>query len=259
MIKLPSQLALDYFERLWVLEHPRTCLITGQYNPAGSGSLIAATPNGMALIHDANTDYTDFITSTADLPTSDTTVVMWMRRRISGAPATSGISENFGTRMSSATVGSRFGGHIPFTDSKVYWDFGGATEGATRLSAAWTPDDRLHCWAFSTGAQGMQIWIDGELLGSNTANPTRTNTNVSAWGFGRHDRTGGSAGSAVQDVLMVGLTRTQLPSAVAARITRDATLLLQKPTARIYSFPSGAGPSFKAAWARGSNVILSVA
>lgn len=29
--------------------------------------------------------------------------------------------------------------------------------------------------------------------------------------------------------------------------------------ARIYSFPSGAGPSFKAAWAKGSNVILGVA
>ncbi|MCP4248075.1 MAG: hypothetical protein GY778_13595 [bacterium] len=64
--------------------------------------------------------------------------------------------------------------HLPHSNGNVYWDWGGTSEGTTRVSQAWTSDTLWHVWAFTTGPRGMEIWLDGKLFNSNIANPTRT-------------------------------------------------------------------------------------
>lgn len=64
--------------------------------------------------------------------------------------------------------------HVPFGDGTTYWSFGGWVAGSTRLTASWTPDTLWHHWAFVVGnGQGMRIYLDGNLLASNSATPTR--------------------------------------------------------------------------------------
>lgn len=72
--------------------------------------------------------------------------------------------------------GERFGVHLPYSDGIVYFDFGGFTEGVTRLSVAWTADTVPHLWVFTVGLRGMEIWRDGALIASNGATPTRSST-----------------------------------------------------------------------------------
>lgn len=63
--------------------------------------------------------------------------------------------------------------HLPYSDGTVYWDFGGNSEGSTRLSVGGLTfgDD---FWVFTTGPRGMEIWQNGIRRASNSANPTRS-------------------------------------------------------------------------------------
>lgn len=80
----------------------------------------------------------------------------------------------------STTISQRCDAHINATDGKVYWMFGGTTEGTTQLSAtpaAYGED----VWVFTTGTRGMEIWQNGLKVGSNAANPTRAQ-GANSWG-----------------------------------------------------------------------------
>ena len=76
----------------------------------------------------------------------------------------------------------------------VHFDYGGATDGVTRVSAAVaTADAGVARYVFSTGPRGMEIWRNGRLIASNSANPTRT---VGSENFGVGDCYGGTSGNA---------------------------------------------------------------
>lgn len=74
---------------------------------------------------------------------------------------------------------------VPFTDGKVYFDWGGGVEGTTRLSVAGLTkgDD---AWVFTTGARGMEIWQNGLKRASNAATPTRTAASNSPFSIGEN-------------------------------------------------------------------------
>ena len=66
---------------------------------------------------------------------------------------------------------SRCGGHIPYSDGTVYWDFNGSGEGSTRISVGGLSFTRMAVWVFTAGSRGMEIWQDGVLRASHGTNP----------------------------------------------------------------------------------------
>lgn len=76
----------------------------------------------------------------------------------------------------------------------VSWDYGGATEGVSRCSAALpTSDGTIAAYVFTTGPRGMEIWSNGNKAASNAANPTRSDTSAYIYAVG--DIYGGDSGS----------------------------------------------------------------
>lgn len=73
---------------------------------------------------------------------------------------------------------------IPFTDGVTYFDYGGVTNGTTRVQAAGLTFGADH-WVFSTGPRGMEIWQNGQLRASNGANPTRDSLYSDDFVFGK--------------------------------------------------------------------------
>lgn len=100
------------------------------------------------------------------LPTTEVTVVIGYRKR----DTTLRNASAFG--MVSSALNDRLGAAIPFGDGNVYWDFGGATDGTTRVVASGlTFGDDL--WMLTAGPRGMEIWQNGRRAASNAATPTR--------------------------------------------------------------------------------------
>jgi hypothetical protein len=62
--------------------------------------------------------------------------------------------------------------HVPFSDGVVYFDWGGNTNGVTRVQVGGLTfsADR---WVFTVGSRGMEIWQNGIKQASNGATPTR--------------------------------------------------------------------------------------
>lgn len=91
-------------------------------------------------------------------------------------PATATItrSHNFG-HNAGAGVGRRAGGHVPLSDGTVYWDYGGATAGTTRITwTGYTPAINMEAWCFVGGLKGLAIYFDGLLRASSSTAVTRT-------------------------------------------------------------------------------------
>lgn len=131
--------------------------------------------------------------------------------------ATNRASVAIGVGISVAD-GERLNVHLPWSDGTVYWDYGGTTDAATRVSASGLTfgDD---VWVFSTGPMGMQIWQNGILRASNSANPTRTQTTVPL--------------ILTEDLADIGfayLYHRQLTPTEARRISFDPYCWMQPPT-----------------------------
>jgi hypothetical protein len=62
--------------------------------------------------------------------------------------------------------------HVPFSDGVVYFDWGGNTNGVTRVQVGGLTfgADR---WVLTVGSRGMEIWQNGIKQASNGATPTR--------------------------------------------------------------------------------------
>jgi len=111
------------------------------------------------------------------LPTTAMTAVLAYKK-------TDGSNRNssaFG--VDTAIVAEMCGALCPYGDGKVYWDFGGFTEGTSRLSVGGLSfgDD---LWIFTSGARGMEIWQNGTKRASNAATPTRS-ASTAAWTLGK--------------------------------------------------------------------------
>jgi hypothetical protein len=120
---------------------------------------------GLAIEHTATTNYYDLgalphLNATVGL--FEATVVMGYRK----TDATHRACSAFGIENS-----SRFQVHLPFSDSTVYWDFGDASAGSGRLTAAGLTfgNDR---WAFVAGSRGREIWQNGILRASQSGGAT---------------------------------------------------------------------------------------
>lgn len=107
------------------------------------------------------------------------TVLATYRKRDTTARA----SALCGASASGGSFQGRIDVHLPYSDGTIYWDFGGATSGSSRLSiGGHTFDTEWHWWAFVVGdGQGMRVYKDGKLLGSNSGTPTRTAVGATWW------------------------------------------------------------------------------
>ena len=154
-----------------------------------SDSVWGPSPLGSMLVHDNTSDTTTLASdSSLLLPTQEITIALEYRKldtvnRASGAIGVSGDGAS----------GPRCGVHLPYSDGVVYWDFGGQTENTTRESVSGLTVTGPHIWIFTSGPRGMEIWQDGILRSSNTANPTRTSDSARSCQLGVHGGIGGDA------------------------------------------------------------------
>ncbi len=175
-------------------------LFSSTYDSGNGFILHDATPDGTLLAADP----------TLVIPTTAVTIMFSARCTDTTLRAESAIG------IITATLGERCGAHLPYSDGKVYWDFGGATEGVTRLSIAWAKDTTEHIWALTTGARGMEIWRDGTKIATNAATPTRSAT-TGDFGLGRH----AGNNSDLYEFRWAFVHTTQLAEATIAAISAD--------------------------------------
>lgn len=124
--------------------------------------------------YDINLCPTDATGFQAAMPTGACSIVLLHRK----TDTTLRASAAFGMAGTGADV-NRLGCHLPYSDGSLYFDYGGTIDGTTRLAiAGLTWDTNWHTWVFVTdpasGGQGMRVYRDGMLVGSNTGTPTRT-------------------------------------------------------------------------------------
>jgi hypothetical protein len=102
------------------------------------------------------------------LPTNGRCSVLIVYHKTDGTNRASGL---FG--LNSASLGNRCGCHGPWADGTIYWDYGGATGGATRLSVSGQTFESA-VWVFTVGSRGMEIWKNGKTVATNAAQPARS-------------------------------------------------------------------------------------
>lgn len=161
------------------------------------------------------------------VPLQNFTVVLGYRKQ----DTTNRNSSAFG--VASSSLSNRAGALIPFGDGTVYWDFGGATSGTTRLTvASLTFGNDL--WVFTTGPRGMEIWQNGVRRANNGVNPSRTigGVNFCLGISGQTEGTGGQ--SDLADYWYMATYRRQLDVTEILDISANPYIIVSRPTI-IYS------------------------
>ena len=131
-----------------------TATALGPMGPCGTGEFFTLGTEGTHLT----------------IPTEKCTVAMVRRTTDTTARA----SATFGT--DSATTNQRIGANLPFSDTHVFWDFGGTTTGTSRLDiTGYTKTaGATESWVFVAGARGMAVYLNGRSIGSHTTAITRS-------------------------------------------------------------------------------------
>ncbi|KKL11776.1 hypothetical protein LCGC14_2542410, partial [marine sediment metagenome] len=151
----------------------------------------------VANASDVNADAINFIPD-AEVPTTAITICIHQRK----TDAVNRVSGAFGSLDVDAAT--RCAGSIPYSDGKVYWNFGGTTEGVSRLSlSGLTFGDDV--WVFVSGSRGMEIWQNGTLVGSHGNSVTRI-TGSTDWGLGH----GGEMGNDLVEYSFFALWQREL-------------------------------------------------
>jgi hypothetical protein len=150
------------------------------------GMTWGATQTGVGIRHSSINDTTILRTSNSGnggLPTNEMTMFMGYEKTDATLRVASPVSSGVLAGVSWLNV------HTPYSNGTVYFDFAGNTEAATRISVAGLTTSGQQTWCFSTGPRGMQIWQNGRLRASNSANPIRTNNGgaLAAGGSGISD------------------------------------------------------------------------
>lgn len=157
------------------------------WNGTASSSRLGFVNRGKAHVVRA-ADSTDYlkILSDADaqalLPTGDCTLVLHYKK----TDGTARAAGAFGTTDSGGP--GRIGAHLPYSDGNVYFDYGGATSGASRVVVT-GPTFGDDVWAFTAGAHGMEVWQNGVLMNSHASAITRSAV-LAPFCFGNHAGTG---------------------------------------------------------------------
>lgn len=146
--------------------------------PGGIGIKFSGTAN----------DYVEFAPTDAVMGATNSTVIIVRSLHDASAFTTDilhGGSDNTGTHRA-------FIWGFPYTDSKIYWDFGPEELGTAALS--WTANI-VETFVFTTGtARGKEIWRNGALVANNSG-MTATRTAVG----GSNYRMGPCAGGTTCD------------------------------------------------------------
>lgn len=164
---------------------------------SGTPGSVAQSPSsskampGTAREHSATTDRTDLGLDSLLLPTGPVTIVIAHQK-------------TDGTNRNSATIGCMAAGvtscadiYAPFSDGVTYFDWGGQTNGVTRVQVgSLTYGDNI--WVMTVGAREMAIYQDGISKVSSAINPTRVTGNAQ-WELG--DR--GSGSDVTSDLMKV--------------------------------------------------------
>jgi hypothetical protein len=193
-------------------------IISGEYSGQAANNVITtAQQNGIAFLTPNNVVYdVYFLNRTAGvtlaLPTSAVTLV------ICGCSLNTATEADIGS--SSTTLTDRLGGHFPYSDGNIYWDFGGTTAGLTRLFAACGTVQQSDVMVLTAGPRGMEIWRNGALLASQANAPSRTNQVGGAWGLGMHGSSG-SVNNAAAAWSFIGMIDGQIDAASAQRMSRS--------------------------------------
>ena len=118
------------------------------------------------------------------IPTAAYSVLIYMRHFADGT------GEGVGFRPVTTLAGRAAPN---FSGGSALWDFGGATEGATRLTATGAYENNGDAVAllFTVGPRGMEAWRNGSKIASNAATPTRSG----AYDFVAGDCYGGTSGN----------------------------------------------------------------
>jgi len=167
---------------------------------------------GKTREHTATTDFDQLGLDTLLLPTQECTVVV-------GHQFTSTGQSNMVTfGVESSTLGVLCAGYLPFGDGNAYWDFGGETNGSTRLQVAQGQDTNDNVWGVTTGPRGMEMWKNAVLIASNGANPTRSQGTTQVL-LGRHK--GGAITSDLTKYKFFYIYHRQLTAREISEITRS--------------------------------------
>jgi hypothetical protein len=165
------------------------------------------------------------------VPTSAVTVLLRKRKQDTTARA----AGSFGTTSGGTT--DRCGAHLPYSDGVYYFDFGGFTAGATRVSVAGGTIDTLpHTFVCTAGPRGMEIWRDGGLLVSGAFSGSRSLANA-PFGLGQH----GLIQNDLEDWEVFCVWDRQLSTGEIAAVTADPWRPLRAPRRRM-RFVSPAAP-----------------
>lgn len=114
----------------------------------------------------------DFLASPQDIFPTDSLTLLFVRKKRSTSIAS---TNSFGLGVQgSPGATERCGGHVPYSDGTVYWDFGG-TAGANRLTwSGYVVSTEIEKWAFIAGKQGSAIYFNGNKVASQSTAITRT-------------------------------------------------------------------------------------
>lgn len=194
------------------------------------------------IVHTQLLDTSDF-GSDSFMPSSAITIVLGYSKRDATLRANGAVGS---TNTSSS---NRVNVHLPFTDGTVYWDFGNATGGSGRLSAAGLSFGN-DIWVFNAGSRGMEIWQNGNLRASQTGHATFTP------GSGNFSL-GGSAGQSSDwaDYSLCYLYSTQLSQAQIQQISFNPWQIFVPPVSLRVTGGTSAPASFKPAWAFSNKLI----
>lgn len=191
-------------------------------------------PRGPIIKFPATTDYLAAGTA-AFLPTTAnfSLVLSWKKN-----DTTKRNSNPFGELA--GVIAQRCQAHLPYSDGTVYFDYGGATNGTTRVQAAGLTFGGDDIWVFTVGRRGMEIWQNGLLRASNTAQPTRTASSAT-WCINK----GSSAGDLAQTSGVLVYERQLLPGEIAA-VSTDIYAPFRPPkrrrAAKAAAAPGGSSP-----------------
>lgn len=214
-----------------------------------ANALLEAGPPGLMWKNAATTNAAVVLLSnSATLPLSEVTLI------VGGAVTTTAIGGEIG--VSSGTTTHRLGAHLPYTDNKVYWDFGGTGAGTTRLVTTGTVTrSERDVWALTTGPRGMEIWQNGVLIASNAATPTRA-ASTAEWGLGPQGVFSGTRPASRW--FMAAISSKQAPAHLLRQLTSPEAAFaeLVEPWRIPIHVPVSGGSAFNPAWAIGSNAIV---
>lgn len=141
--------------------------------PSATPPLWGGTQRGIGMrqvsgaYYTIGTEGTDFT-----LPSDSVTVFMAKWRSVGNLAAHGWGAATIPPGTAGADANARrLGGHVPFSDGVVYWDFGGQ-DATHRLSVSGLAfgDDT---WAFTAGRRGQTIWQNGALRASQSTAITR--------------------------------------------------------------------------------------